>query len=94
MDVKEKIIIALDVGTKPEALALAGALKEAQVFKIGMELFTAEGPRSSRTPSDSAKSLSSTSSTTTFPIPSPGRLGRLPGAASSCSRFTLQEAGR
>lgn len=41
---KERIIIALDVGTKREALALAEALKEARVFKIGMELFTAEGP--------------------------------------------------
>jgi len=41
---KEKIIIALDVGTKREALALAEALKEARVFKIGLELFTAEGP--------------------------------------------------
>ena len=41
---KEKIIIALDVGTKREALALAGELPEARVFKIGMELFTAEGP--------------------------------------------------
>jgi orotidine-5'-phosphate decarboxylase len=41
---KEKIIIALDVGTKREALILAGALKEARVFKIGLELFTAEGP--------------------------------------------------
>jgi len=44
MDPKEKIIIALDVGTKREALALAEALKEARVFKIGLELFTAEGP--------------------------------------------------
>ncbi|MBP1767940.1 MAG: orotidine 5'-phosphate decarboxylase [Candidatus Aminicenantes bacterium] len=44
MDPKEKIIIALDVGTKREALALTGELKEARVFKIGMELFTAEGP--------------------------------------------------
>jgi orotidine-5'-phosphate decarboxylase len=41
---KERIIIALDVGTKREALALAGKLKDAAVFKIGMELFTAEGP--------------------------------------------------
>jgi len=41
---KEKIVIALDVGTKREALTLAGALKEARVFKIGLELFTAEGP--------------------------------------------------
>jgi len=44
MDPKEKIIIALDVGTKREALALAGMLKDARVFKVGMELFTAEGP--------------------------------------------------
>jgi orotidine-5'-phosphate decarboxylase len=44
MEPKERIIIALDVGTKREALALAEALAEARVFKIGMELFTAEGP--------------------------------------------------
>jgi len=41
---EEKIIIALDVGTKPEALALAERLPDARLFKIGMELFTAEGP--------------------------------------------------
>jgi orotidine-5'-phosphate decarboxylase len=41
---KERIIIALDVGTKREALALAEALNDARVFKIGLELFTAEGP--------------------------------------------------
>lgn len=41
---KERIIIALDVGTKPEALALAEELSEARIFKIGLELFTAEGP--------------------------------------------------
>ena len=41
---KEKIIIALDVGTRQEALSLVSELKDAQVFKIGMELFTAEGP--------------------------------------------------
>ena len=40
----EKIIIALDVGTKAEALALAIELPEARTFKVGMELFTAEGP--------------------------------------------------
>jgi orotidine-5'-phosphate decarboxylase len=44
MDPKERIIIALDVGTKREALALAEALREARIFKIGLELFTAEGP--------------------------------------------------
>ncbi len=44
MDVREKIIIALDAGTKEEALALAGQLEEARIFKVGLELFTAEGP--------------------------------------------------
>lgn len=43
-NLKEKIIIAIDVGTKAEAVTLTGRLKEAQVFKVGMELFTAEGP--------------------------------------------------
>jgi orotidine-5'-phosphate decarboxylase len=41
---KERIIIALDVGTSGEALALMRELEEASIFKIGMELFTAEGP--------------------------------------------------
>ncbi len=41
---EEKIIIALDVGTRTEALALAVALPAARVFKVGLELFTAEGP--------------------------------------------------
>ncbi|MEW5902284.1 MAG: orotidine-5'-phosphate decarboxylase [Acidobacteriota bacterium] len=41
---KEKIIIALDVNTKREAMALVGRLTEARIFKVGMELFTAEGP--------------------------------------------------
>jgi orotidine-5'-phosphate decarboxylase len=43
-DLKEKIIVALDVGSRQEALSLVSRLKGAQVFKIGMELFTAEGP--------------------------------------------------
>jgi len=41
---KEKIIVALDVGKRQEALSLVSGLKDAQVFKIGMELFTAAGP--------------------------------------------------
>jgi len=40
----EKIIVALDVGNKKEALSLVSKLKDAQLFKVGMELFTAEGP--------------------------------------------------
>jgi len=44
MGLEEKIIIALDVGTKHEALGIAELLGEARIFKIGLELFTAEGP--------------------------------------------------
>ncbi len=40
----EKIIIALDVATREEALALVDQIKDGLVYKIGMELFTAEGP--------------------------------------------------
>lgn len=40
----EKIIVALDVGNKKEALSLVSELKDALLFKVGMELFTAEGP--------------------------------------------------
>jgi orotidine-5'-phosphate decarboxylase len=43
-DVHKRIIIALDVETKAQALALVRELPAAQVFKIGLELFTAEGP--------------------------------------------------
>jgi len=39
-----KIIIALDVGTRESALSLVKKLPEAEVFKIGLKLFTAEGP--------------------------------------------------
>ncbi|MGB8958166.1 MAG: orotidine 5'-phosphate decarboxylase / HUMPS family protein, partial [Candidatus Aminicenantales bacterium] len=39
-----RIIIALDVQTKEEGLALVGRLKDARTFKVGLELFTAEGP--------------------------------------------------
>jgi orotidine-5'-phosphate decarboxylase len=40
----EKIIIALDVATRPEALSLVDQIEDGLVYKIGMELFTAEGP--------------------------------------------------
>ena len=43
-DFKKRIIIALDVETKDQGLALVRELADAQVFKIGLELFTAEGP--------------------------------------------------
>lgn len=40
----QKIIIALDVKTGQDALALVDRLDAAEVFKVGLELFTAEGP--------------------------------------------------
>jgi orotidine-5'-phosphate decarboxylase len=40
-----RIIIALDVETKAQGLALVRELHDAQVFKVGLELFTAEGPQ-------------------------------------------------
>ncbi len=40
----EKIIIALDVATREEALSLVDQIEDGLVFKLGMELFTAEGP--------------------------------------------------
>ncbi|MGA2532229.1 MAG: orotidine-5'-phosphate decarboxylase [Candidatus Aminicenantales bacterium] len=41
---RERIIIALDVQTKEEGIALVSKLKGARTFKVGLELFTAEGP--------------------------------------------------
>ncbi len=40
----ERIIIALDVKNKIEARALVEKLPSARIFKVGLELFTAEGP--------------------------------------------------
>ncbi|PYJ52439.1 MAG: orotidine-5'-phosphate decarboxylase, partial [Verrucomicrobia bacterium] len=42
----DKIIVALDVPTKKEALALVNQLREQISFlKIGLQLYTAEGPK-------------------------------------------------
>ena len=41
----DKIIVALDVATKAEALALVEQLRDKiSVFKIGLQLYTAQGP--------------------------------------------------
>ncbi len=40
----DRIIIALDVQTKEEGIDLVSRLKDARTFKVGLELFTAEGP--------------------------------------------------
>ena len=42
---RDKIIVALDVATKKEALDLVAQLKgDISFFKIGLQLYTAEGP--------------------------------------------------
>jgi orotidine-5'-phosphate decarboxylase len=43
-DIKKRIIIALDVNNQKEARKVLESLPEARVFKVGLELFTAEGP--------------------------------------------------
>jgi len=40
----EKIIVALDVSNKEEALSLVRQLKDTNIFKVGLQLFTVEGP--------------------------------------------------
>jgi orotidine-5'-phosphate decarboxylase len=44
MEPAHRIITALDVETKAQALALVRELDLAVLFKVGLELFTAEGP--------------------------------------------------
>ncbi len=41
---KQRIIVALDVGTKQRAFSLVKELEEADIFKVGLKLFSAEGP--------------------------------------------------
>lgn len=43
-DFAKRIIIALDVGNRGEALSLINQLEGVEIFKVGLELFTAEGP--------------------------------------------------
>ncbi len=43
-ELASRIIIALDVKTRDEALGLVATLREASLFKVGLELFTSEGP--------------------------------------------------
>ncbi len=43
-ELARRIIIALDVDTKHEALSLVRKLSRAQIFKVGLTLFTSEGP--------------------------------------------------
>ena len=53
----EKIILALDVDTRKEALDLVQRLPSACCFKIGLRLYTAEGPRLLQDISQSGKRI-------------------------------------
>jgi len=44
LDLNEKIIVALDVKNRKEAFSLVAKLDQAETFKIGLQLYTAEGP--------------------------------------------------
>lgn len=44
MNLGKRIIIALDVGHKEDAFRLVKQLEQAEIFKIGLRLFVAEGP--------------------------------------------------
>src|SRR5438552_1549040 len=45
MDYRKRIIVALDVSTRQEALHLVNQLRgQVGLFKIGSQLFTSEGP--------------------------------------------------
>ena len=44
MQLSKKIIVALDVDTREKAISLITELKEAETFKVGLKLFTSEGP--------------------------------------------------
>lgn len=44
LNMARKIIIALDVKNREEARAVLESLPEARIFKVGLELYTAEGP--------------------------------------------------
>ncbi len=43
-DVAKRIIVALDVEGREKALSLVRELDRAEIFKVGLKLFTAEGP--------------------------------------------------
>ncbi|MCX8160230.1 MAG: orotidine-5'-phosphate decarboxylase [Candidatus Saccharicenans sp.] len=43
-ELARKIIIALDVKNREEARSVLESLPEARIFKVGLELYTAEGP--------------------------------------------------
>ncbi len=56
-DLAERIIIALDVDSKEEALSLVEELPRAEIFKVGLTLFTSEGPSLLRDIQDLGKKI-------------------------------------
>jgi len=53
----EKIIVALDVSNKKEALSLVRELRDTKIFKVGLQLFTVEGPSLVRNLNDLGKKV-------------------------------------
>lgn len=46
LDVRSRVIVALDVDTETQAMKIVNALKtEVSIFKVGLELFSSVGPR-------------------------------------------------
>jgi len=43
-DISRKIIVALDVSSREEALTLVDRLPETEIFKVGLQMFSAYGP--------------------------------------------------
>ena len=69
MEPRERLIVALDVSTAAAARKIVAAVGDSACrYKVGMQLYTAEGPPIVRELVASGRRFFSTSSTTTSPI--------------------------
>jgi orotidine-5'-phosphate decarboxylase len=50
MDLAKRIIVALDVGSREEALPLIRQLEGVEIFKVGLKLFTSQDPEKKNFP--------------------------------------------
>ena len=81
---KEKIIVALDVPTRRDALDLVGKLREQiSFFKIGLQLYTAEGP-------EMVRAVSSTGSKVWLDLKLHDIPNTVVGAVESANRLGVQ----
>ena len=80
-----QIIVALDVTSKKEALAVVTQLREAiSFFKIGLQLYTAAGPEAVREIIATGAKVFSISNCTTFRTPLRAPLNPRPNSAFRC----------